>query len=298
MDRHTPARGPALPNVPARRPQTARKPRRAQGRLAQGWRALRRDTGRYAQRGACWLLRTAGAAPRWLKLTVGVALALGVLALANLAYHVVRKPTELFVVTGHALDKEPEETWRQYGSLFRESATRAITPELLAALAQTESSGNPVARTYWRWRLAWNPFALYQPASSAVGLFQMTDGAFADAARFCIRDHEVTADDCGSPSLWIRAWPVHAVALTVISLDRQVAAVLARQPTAKPTAQQKQDLAAVIHLCGAGPAAGFARRGFKPEDGERCGDHSVTSYLGKVNAMKKLFQKLSACQRS
>ncbi|MFN5405697.1 MAG: lytic transglycosylase domain-containing protein, partial [Bradyrhizobium sp.] len=122
---------------------------------------MRRDTGRYAQRGACWLLRTAGAAPRWLKLNVGVALARGVLALAQLAYHVVRKPTELFVVTGHALDKEPEETWRQYGSLFRESATRAITPELLAALAQTESSGNPVARTYWRWRLAWNPFALY-----------------------------------------------------------------------------------------------------------------------------------------
>ncbi|KKF67193.1 transglycosylase, partial [Vibrio parahaemolyticus] len=52
------------------------------------------------------------------------------------------------------------------------------------------------------------------------------------------------------------------------------------------------------HLCGAGPAAGFARRGFKPEDGERCGDHSVTSYLAKVNAMKKLFQKLAAGQRS
>ncbi|WP_212567449.1 hypothetical protein, partial [Escherichia coli] len=62
--------------------------------------------------------------------------------------------------------------------------------------------------------------------------------------------------------------------------------------------RQNPDLAAVIHLCGAGPAAGFARRGFKPEDGERCGDHSVTSYLAKVNAMKKLFQKLAAGQRS
>ena len=26
-----------------------------------------------------------------------------------------------------------------------------MTPELLAALAQVEGSGNPVARTYWRW---------------------------------------------------------------------------------------------------------------------------------------------------
>ncbi|GLH75187.1 transglycosylase [Bradyrhizobium sp. SSBR45G] len=235
----------------------------------------------------------AGAAPRWLKLSTGAGLALCIFALANLAYHVVRKPTELFVVTGHALDKEPEETWRQYGALFRESSTRSITPELLAALAQTESSGNPVARTYWRWRLAWNPFALYQPASSAVGLFQMTDGAFADAAPFCIRDHEVVGDGCGSPGLYVRAWPAHAVALTVISLDRQVAAVLARHPAARPTSQQRQDLAAVIHLCGAGPAAGFVRRGFKPEEGERCGDHSVAGYLGKVNTMKRTFKKLS-----
>nr|WP_257168452.1 transglycosylase SLT domain-containing protein [Bradyrhizobium sp. SRS-191] len=259
---------------------------------------MAREGKRIGQRGARWLRQMAGAAPRWLKITSGAVLALGFFALANLAYHVARKPTELFVVTGHSLDKEPEGTWRRYGALFREQATRAITAELLAALAQTESSGNPVARTYWRWRFAWNPFALYQPASSAVGLFQMTDGAFADAARFCIRDHEVTSEGCGSPTLYVRAWPAHAAELTVISLDRQVAAVLARHPAAKPTLQQKQDLAAVIHLCGAGPAAAFVRRGFKPESGERCGDHSVAGYLGKVNAMKKQFQKLAASERS
>ncbi len=293
MDRHTDSRGNQLPNSPAPLQQKSRKPQR--GRR---WRRLRRDVVRIAPRAARWLGRTANAAPRWLKLGCIAVLALGTFALVNLAYHVVRKPTELFVVTGHSLDKEPDETWRQYGALFREHATRAITAELLAALAQTESSGNPVARTYWRWRLAWNPFALYQPASSAVGLFQMTDGAFADASRFCIRDHEVVSDGCGSPSLYVRAWPAHAVALTVISLDRQVASVLARHPAAKPTAQQRQDLAAVIHLCGSGPGAGFARRGFKPDDGERCGDHSVAGYLRKVNAMKKQFQKLAASERS
>lgn len=236
--------------------------------------------------------------PRALKIAAITVLVLAAFALVNLAYHVMRKPTELFIVAGHSLDKEPEQTWRQYGALFRDNATRSITADLLAALAQTESSGNPVARTYWRWRLAWNPFALYQPASSAVGLFQMTDGAFAEAARFCIRDHEVTADGCGASSLYIRAWPAHAVALTAIYLDRQVAAVLARSPAAKPTARETQDLAAVIHLCGAGPAAGFVRRGFRPDDGERCGDHSVAGYLGKVNAMKKQFRALAAAERS
>jgi len=33
--------------------------------------------------------------------------------------------------------------------VFREYSTAAITPELLAALAQVEGAGNPLARTYW-----------------------------------------------------------------------------------------------------------------------------------------------------
>jgi len=88
----------------------------------------------------------------------------------NLVYHVLRKPTEIFVLVNGGLNKAPAETWRQYAPLFREYSTAAITPELLAALAQVEGAGNPVARTYWRWRLSWNPFALYQPASSGVGM--------------------------------------------------------------------------------------------------------------------------------
>jgi hypothetical protein len=43
------------------------------------------------------------------------------------------------------------------------SVHTTITPELLAALAQVERTGNPVARTYWRWQLPWNPFAVYKP---------------------------------------------------------------------------------------------------------------------------------------
>src|SRR5207302_10778664 len=109
------------------------------------------------------------------------------LALLNIAYQMIRKPTELFVFVGHALDKDPSETWRQYGPLFRKLSTATITPELLAALAQVESSGNPVARTYWRWRWSLNPLAIYRPASSAIGLFQMTDPARTEAARFRIR---------------------------------------------------------------------------------------------------------------
>jgi hypothetical protein len=79
-----------------------------------------------------------------------------------------------------------------------------------------------------------------------------------------------------------------------VFLDRKVAAILARRPNATATLQQKQDLAAMIHLCGAGPAKAFARRGFRLIAGERCGDHDVATYLAQVNAMKREFLRIGA----
>src|SRR5277367_5307837 len=175
-------------------------------------------------------------APLIIRIIGSVTIVLALVTLANLVYHVVHKPTELFAFIGHRLDKEPPETWRQYGSLFRTYSTNTIPPELLAALAQVESSGNPVDRTYWRWRWSFNPFAIYQPASSAVGLFQMTDGAYAEGAGFCIRANAVTDTGCGFGP-YIRAIPSHATS------------------------------------CGGGPATAFARRAFQMLADERCGDH-------------------------
>lgn len=189
------------------------------------------------------------------RIAASVAILLALVVLLNAAYHVIRKPTELFVLVGHSLDKEPAETWARYGPLFRTYSTATITPELLAALAQVESSGNPVARTYWRWRWSFDPLAIYRPASSAVGLFQMTDPAFKEAARFCVRGNSVTETGCGFTSFYIRAIPSHAIELASVYLDRQVAMVLTLAGDVKASPQQKQELAAFIHLCGAGPAA-------------------------------------------
>ena len=111
--------------------------------------------------------------------TVAVSVFILVLWLGvNWTYHAYSKPTEILFPLAHSLDKRPAETWNEYGSLFREHATAVITPELLAALAQVEGGGNPVARTYWRWQRTWNPLAVYQPASSAVGMYQITDATF------------------------------------------------------------------------------------------------------------------------
>ncbi len=249
------------------------------------------------RRGARRARRKLARAPRAVRIAGSAAILLAAFALTNLVYQVIRKPTELFALLGNALDKEPAETWRQYGPLFRAYSTSTITPELLAALAQVESSGNPVKRTYWRWRLSLNPFAIYAPASSAVGLTQMIDASAAEAARFCIRDHAVTESGCGSSLLSIRVIPSHAIEFTSVYLDRNVSAVLTRVGDVTASPSETQDLAAVIQLCGAGPATAFARRHFQVISGERCGDHLVAAYVARVNAMKRQFLRLAADRR-
>lgn len=232
--------------------------------------------------------------PRFL---ISAMLLVTLLLTVNWLYHAFYKPTEMLFPLDDALDKSPRETWQEYGSLFRKHSTAIIAPELLAALAQAEGAGNPVARTYWRWRLSWNPFEWYQPASSAVGMFQITDGTFEEGKRYCIHNHVVVADgpwhdlnSCWFNNLYTRVLPSHAIELTSVLLDRQIVRALAGR---KATLAQKQDLAAVIHLCGAGAGRDYARRGFRLALHQRCGDHDVRTYVTKIHALKQQFSRLA-----
>ncbi len=235
------------------------------------------------------------------QILVGAFVILAGWSTANVVYQVIRKPTELFFPVSGGLAKPPPETWQRYGSLFRKHSTAVITPELLAAIAQVEGGGNPVARTYWRWRLTWNPFEMYQPASSAVGMYQITDATFRKAKRYCIHDHRVVeegpwhdVESCWFNFLYTRVLPSHAIELTAAVLDRGVVRVIGRHRLSAATLRQKQDLAAVIHLCGAGAGDAYARSGFQPTAQQQCGDHDLSSYLAQVNAMKRQFARLAA----
>jgi len=246
-------------------------------------------------------VRAMAVAPRPVQLMVWMALLITAWAAVNWVVQVVRKPAELFAPVSGSLAKGPAETWQEYGSLFDANSTTVVTPELLAALAQVESSGNPVARTYWRWRLSLNPFDLYGPASSAVGMFQITDGTFAEARRYCIHDHVVVEEgpwsdprSCWFNGLYTRVVPAHAVEMTAALLDRQIARSLARNGTRTASLQQRQDLAAIIHLCGGGAGDGYVRRGFRFQRGQRCGAHDPRGYLARVNALKRQFAQLAA----
>lgn len=265
--------------------------------------APRRRRGRRARRRVGWprrALRAILTAPPALRVFICSVVIVATWAAANWVYQTVRKPSEMFFPVSDALAKSPSETWRTYGRLFGKHSTAVITPEFLAALAQVEGAGNPVARTYWRWRLTTDPFELYQPASSAVGMYQITDGTFREAKRYCIHDHVVVEDgpwddvrSCWFNSLYSRVVPSHAIELTAALLDRKVARALERRRIAAATLQQKQNLAAVIHLCGAGAGDAYAASGFRLTAGRRCGDHDVSAYLAQVNGLQRRFARLA-----
>ncbi|HEU4644061.1 MAG TPA: transglycosylase SLT domain-containing protein [Burkholderiales bacterium] len=218
---------------------------------------------------------------------------------ANAIVQVARKPTELFSPVSGALDKMPAQTWRSYEPIFRAHATAVITPDFLAALAQVESAGNPMARTRWRWRLTEDPFDVYRPASSAVGMYQITNGTFRQARRYCIHDHEVVEDgpwhawrSCWFNGLYFRVVPSHAAEMTSAFLDISVSRTLRVSKKEDASLRQQQDLAAIMHLCGVSAGEAFARRGFRLADGQSCGNQNVGAYLGQMHALQRTFARL------
>jgi hypothetical protein len=223
------------------------------------------------------------------------------LALVNLAYQIVRKPTELLGLVAPSSAKTPEATWSEYGPLFLEHSTEIMSPELLAALVQVESAGDPLARTAWRWRWTWNPAQVYAPASSAVGILQITDGTFAEARRLCIHHHTVASDGawydprtCWFNAFYFRTIPSHAIEMTSARLHHAVVDTLAEQRLLGATLEDEQRLAAVIHLCGRERGAAFAGRGFRVLSDERCGDHDLREYLRRVQDLRSVFARMAA----
>ena len=272
--------------------------KKSQGRRGRGLRLKRLWPSRRLRRR--WL-RAFRRVPAGVRLCAALGAAAVVFLAVNWIYQVIHKPTELFFPVSGTLYKSPSETWREYGPLFEKYSTGIMTPDLLAALAQVEGSGNPIVRTYWRWSWRPHPFEMYRPASSAVGMYQLTDGTFAQAKRYCIHDHRVYEAGpwndwhaCWFNGLYMRVIPRDAIEMTSAYLDRAVTMTLLARRLRHVTLQQKQDLAALIHLCGAGAGDLYVRRGLRLTKGEKCGDHEARLYVGRVDAMKRLFARLAA----
>ena len=232
-----------------------------------------------------------------------VVIVVAVWLVTNVIYQVVRKPSELFFPVSGTLFKTPTDTPAQrYAPIF--AASTRPRPSLRAA--RRAGAGRGIGESNCADLLALvlefgKPFEIYRPATSAVGMYQMTDGTFAEARHYCVHDHAVVTDGawnelhtCWFNDFYVRVIPSHAVELTSAYLDVHVASTLARNRITKATLLQKQHLAATIHLCGAGAGDLYARHGFHFAEGQRCGDHDPRVYIGRVDTMMTVFAHLAA----
>ncbi|HYE38456.1 MAG TPA: hypothetical protein VEB23_00910, partial [Ramlibacter sp.] len=97
---------------------------------------------------------------------------------------------------------------------------------------------------------------------------------------------------CWFNGLYMRVVPSHAAEMTSAFLHRRVTDTLERLRVSNATAQQRLDLAAVIHLCGAGAARAYAANGFRAAPAQRCGSHHLDRYLADVRALTRVFARL------
>jgi hypothetical protein len=139
---------------------------------------------------------------------------------------------------------------------------------------------------------------MWAPASSAVGLLQMTDANYEEARHYCVHDHRVLRDDgpfyarCWFNSFYFRTVPRHSIEMTAAVLHLAVAEALAGAKAPRAGVAQRDALAATAHLCGRARALALARSGFHPRAGERCGDHDLRAYLEKVRALTAAFERM------
>jgi hypothetical protein len=220
------------------------------------------------------------------------------LFLLNVIVGVVRKPAHLLTPITKYFYKVPSQTWDSYQGIFETYETSTLDAEFLAALAQAESAGNPIATPYWEFTLQQDILSLFRPASSSLGLYQMTYDTFQDAKRFCFVDGKIAMDakknelkHCWQNDFKFRFSVSDSVHLTSARLSYYTESSL-KKYGARASQLQRQQTAAIIQLCGPGKAPEFIRSGFNVKKMGACGSHSVPAYIKRVFTYKKTFMAM------
>lgn len=191
------------------------------------------------------------------------------------------------------MNKSPSETWKSYGDIFEAAAVGRVNAPLLAAIAQAESQGNPLAAPEWRWQFSTDLAELYAPASSAFGIMQISRGTFDLILKTCGKSGE----PCPNPDLATRMRVRDSVNLVSGFLQRSMADVLSEKALARISDENLVRLASVIHLCGPEVGKRLVRMGFRINSLPRCGSHWPGVYASRVSELKNSFEILSVRSR-
>jgi hypothetical protein len=232
------------------------------------------------------------------RLVGGTLIAIGAFFALNFLVQIARKPAEALGMLGLGKGRSVTETWRVFSRDFQRHATDITTPTFLAAMAQVESSGNPLATPKWRFRWSGSFWRWFAPESTSVGLFQLTDGGFERAKRFCIKKGQAVRDgpwndwgSCWFNWAYLRISASNSIEMTSAYLHHEVTTSLAGRQAS--LANQRR-LAAVIHLCGPGKARAFIRSGFDLASAGHCGRHNVRRYVETIERYDRQLQSANA----
>jgi hypothetical protein len=212
------------------------------------------------------------------KLKIKVLVA-ALLAFSFCAYHIYHHPSLVFLPLSSSFYKTPTETWDSYGELFESYSSDKLAPEFLAALAQTESMGNPLALTYWSLSASLNPFHWFRPASTATGILQVTSPTWKEMKNFCLQDMKLIKHAqtgvCRGNLFRFRIFASHSVHLVSAWFhDFLEDKRLGDRDTRK--------VLSVLHLCGKTKAKKFLRNSLNFKAIGRCGSHKPSLYFSKL----------------
>ncbi len=215
----------------------------------------------------------------------------------NFMWQVYKKPTEVLRPISKYFNKSPKQTWYSYYDEFNKHADPYLSAEYLAALAQVESSGNPIAQTYWDFKLSTDISKMYAPASSSVGLYQFTEPSFQIAKNICKTKNgykflkEAPVGSCFFHKFKTRLSASDSIELAANHLNYNIEQIMLRKKM-KLNPVQIEALASVIHLCGPRAADRLVQRSFSLELMGNCGAHNVKNYHRKISRMASYFRAL------
>ncbi len=213
------------------------------------------------------------------------------LFLFNIGWQLYRKPTELLRPAIGFFHKSPIETWRDYQDEFQKYSGKYFRPSFLAALAQIESNGNPLAQSYWDWRFSTNWRRIFAPASSAVGIYQITNSTFLDAKRFCKKSGKLFYDathlklkHCKENRYASRLSAEDSIRMVSSRMEYYLNKLLRGR---KLSLQQSERVASVLHLCGVYKAKRFVKAGLSYRAIGKCGSHNPRYYYKKIQKQQR-----------
>ncbi len=203
----------------------------------------------------------------------------------NVLYQIYKKPTDLVSIIYPGSSTSIFGTWSYFQDSFNSHSTKLVSAKTLASIAQVESSGRFAASPEWQWKLSRGVGNIFAPASSAIGLMQITKGHKNSVSKFC-KTQKAKEHVCKNRSWWLRLIPGHSIHLAAVYIDKTIHSIIRQQ---KKTISKVNliKLAAITHLCGEGKAKLYARSNFKFSNFRKCGTHSAINYVNNVVRMSK-----------